>query len=60
MAAIDVHDLLVRLDRIQFLAVQLTKSRDHFVEQVDLSERLYREIANTKAILTISIEDPKA
>jgi hypothetical protein len=57
VAAVDVYDLLNRLDRIQLLAVQLTKAQDQIVEQVDLSERLQREIANAKAVLTLYAED---
>ena len=49
--SIDTARLLARLDRIQALTVELAKTVD-VAEQLDLSERVQREIANAKAALT--------
>jgi hypothetical protein len=58
IVSVDSTDLIARLDRIQLLAEQLTKSKD-ITDQADISERLQREIANTKAVLTIYAGDDR-
>lgn len=58
--SVDSDDLIARRDRIRVLTDQLTKSRD-IAEQADTAEPLQREIANTKAVLTIyATNDPPA
>ena len=52
IVSVDATDFIARLDRIQFLAAQLARSKD-VAEQLDISERLQREIANAKAVMTI-------
>jgi hypothetical protein len=52
IVSVDSTEFIARLDRIQFLAAQLARSKD-VAAQVDISERLQREIANAKAVMTI-------
>jgi len=56
IVSVDSSDLSDRLDRIQVLSVQLAWSKD-VAEQADICERLHREIANAKAVLTLYTEN---